>query len=173
MKLENAVRLVLGVAMVFGAYVNDASASSCLAESTVITIINCPPGSTNPNPEWPFPDTTPPDYNNYATYLVPDAPANPYYVTCVSSVEDRVNHARYALTYYMADQDAKNGAHYDTTPNTFWYIRYNDGKYQVFMDNDAYSAGTPVNPGNIEIAPWQPPSQCDVPEDNLLPWPTY
>lgn len=155
MKLESAIRVALGVAMVFGGYIGTAEAASCLASQTV-TIENCPPGGTGPRPDWPGGDASGDPVDNNPDRLwnvaIPLAPDNPYPVTCSSSVADRVRSASYAIRYYIAYSTAQTGFDPDFPRNTVFYIKLADGMVDRYMDVDARYNGASQSTGvNLEM----------------------
>lgn len=162
MKLESAIRVTLGVAMVFGSYIGTAEAISCLASQTM-TIENCPPGGTGPRPDWPGWDTwgdpTDPDAVRPSIVPVPLAPDNPYPVSCHSSVADRIRSASYAVRYFISYKTAQTGNDQNFPKNTQFYVKLSDGTLDSYVDVDAVYHGAPWATGvNLELN--SPPAMC-------------
>lgn len=165
MKLENAIRLTIAVAMAYGSYVNNADAS-CLINQTM-TLDNCPIGSGPSDPGGdPIGDPPNTDPNRLFYGMVPSAPDNPYYVTCASSDDEKNRFASYALRYFIAYETAKLGWDPNFPRNTLFEILLSDGKYLLFMDTDSVRNGAPLVTGvNMEIN--GPSNVCYVPTG---PW---
>ncbi|XQA61397.1 hypothetical protein ACM9XD_18710 [Xanthomonas sacchari] len=135
MKLDKSIAVVLGVASLFAFYSSSSHAASCMANDTM-TLENCPPGHTGPNPQWPpgdvggDPGAGAPD-RSWRVWLQPAT--NPYPATCASSKDQKIAHARYDIAYWHANDPYAD-------PNllrgdAFW-VKFDDGNAQFFT-NDA------------------------------------
>lgn len=155
MNTGQAVRLVLGVAMAFGSYINEAQAASCYAETSGIE--RCPPGS-GPNPDWPGGDASGDPQNGEPTRVyvtMPYVDGNPYAVSCAAAtLEQRLNYATWALKSFIAYETARLGPFgggVQFRPDTEFEIVYPDGSYQSFLDYGAVLSGHPATGEKMEL----------------------
>ncbi|MBN5032677.1 hypothetical protein JY448_03400 [Stenotrophomonas maltophilia] len=156
MKVAEAVRLVLGVAVAFGGYIHEAHAESCYAQTTM-TVENCPPGS-RPNPQWPGGDANgnPQDGPPKLIYVtMPYIPNNPFAMASCSAAtpSQREDYASYAIQYFIAYESnlfqAQGQPFKGFDPRTEFHVVFPDGTFLTYYDWYAQAQNIPVTGVNL------------------------